>query len=70
MLNTNQRKEGKEKGLKEGKEKGIKEGKEKGLKEGREDEKVNIAKMMKKDGEHVDKIIRFTGLSKVVIERL
>ena len=63
-------KQGKEKGLKEGREVGIKEGKEKGLKEGQMGRNFEIAKMMLKDKESIDKIIRFTGLTKEIIHSL
>ncbi len=52
--------------LKIGKKEGLKEGK----KMGAEKEKVKMAKKMKKDGELIEKISRYTGLSKEEIEKL
>ncbi len=52
--------------IKEGMEKGKKEGMEKGKKEGME----IVAKNMLKDGESLDKIIRYTGLTKEEVEKL
>jgi predicted transposase/invertase (TIGR01784 family) len=66
--------EGREKGLSEGREKGLSEGREKGLSEGREkglsEAKIELAKNMKSDGEPIEKIIRYTGLTRAVIENL
>jgi predicted transposase/invertase (TIGR01784 family) len=53
-------------GLAEGKAKGLVEGKNKGILEA----KVLVAKQMLKDGEPVDKIIRYTGLSAAELEAL
>ncbi|MCP5048217.1 MAG: Rpn family recombination-promoting nuclease/putative transposase, partial [bacterium] len=50
----------------EGREEGIKKGMEKGKKEG----KLEMAKMMKQDGEPIEKISKYTGLSKEEIEKL
>ena len=47
-------------------EEGLKEGRE----EGREEEKIQIAKEMKVDGFAIEKIIKYTGLSKSDIEEL
>ncbi len=55
-----------EEGKEEGKEQGLREGKEQGLKEG----KAMIAIEMKKNGEPLDKIVRYTGLSREEIEKL
>ena len=65
---------GKKEGIKEGKkigkqiglEQGIKKGKQEGLKEG----KIEMAKVMKKNKEPIDKISKYTGLSKEEIEKL
>jgi DNA repair protein RadC len=69
----NIREEGKKEGLKAGKELGIKIGTEKGLKEGEKKGKVagekqkalEVAKFMKKQGEPMEKIMLYTGLSEV-----
>ncbi len=38
--------------------------------EGKAEEKIDVARNMKADGEPVEKIMRYTGLTKEVIERL
>ena len=50
----------------EGKREGIEEGKRAGIEEG----KLETARQMKADGEPVEKIIRYTGLTKACIENL
>ena len=50
----------------EGKEEGRKEGREEGV----EQEKIKTAIVMKKEGESIDKISKYTGLSKEKIEEL
>ena len=59
-----------EEGLKEGREEGREEGLKEGREEGREEEKIQIAKEMKVDGFAIEKIIKYTGLSKSDIEEL
>jgi predicted transposase/invertase (TIGR01784 family) len=54
----------------EGKAEGIEEGKAKGLEEGIAKGKIEIARQMKLEGEPIDKIARFTGLSEEDIARL
>ena len=49
---------------------GVKEGKKVGLKEGAKDKAIEMAKVMKKEGEQVEKISKYTGLSKEEIEKL
>ncbi|MCP4697764.1 MAG: Uma2 family endonuclease [Gammaproteobacteria bacterium] len=65
---------GKEEGLKEGKEEGLKEGKEEGLKEGKEEgekkKALEMAKIMKAEGESIDKIAKYSQLSIQEIEKL
>jgi predicted transposase/invertase (TIGR01784 family) len=51
-------------------EKARKEGREEGREEGAENERMKMAKVMKKDGEPIDKISKYTGLSKEKIEEL
>jgi len=62
-------------------QKGREEGRKEGRKEGREEErliqqekqyqkKLNLAIIMKKDGESFEKIIKYTELSKEEIEKL
>lgn len=53
-------------GRREGLEEGLAEGREKGLAEGR----AETAKMMLEDGEPISKIMRYTGLTEEVIEKL
>ena len=55
---------------KEGREEGLKEGREEGLKEGREKKSFETAHLMLQDGESIDKIIRYTGLTKEQVESL
>jgi hypothetical protein len=66
--------EGREQGLKEGmkagKKEGIKEGKKEGIKEGKREEQIKIAKEMIKENENIEKIIKYTGLTKEEIEKL
>ncbi len=57
---------GKKEGLEEGFDKGI----EKGIGQGRHYEKIDVAIEMIKDGEPIEKIIRYTKLSKEIIENL
>ncbi len=55
----------------EGRERrGREEGKKEGKKEGRQKEKIEMAKEMIKDGESIEKIQKYTKLSKNEIERL
>jgi len=66
--------EGLEEGLKEGIEKGIKEGIDQGIKEGMEQgkqqEKINIARLLKQQGTDVDTITVVTGLTREEIKQL
>ncbi|MCQ2194319.1 MAG: hypothetical protein MJZ28_05130, partial [Paludibacteraceae bacterium] len=55
---------------KEGREEGLKEGREEGLKEGLEEKSFETARLMLQDGESIDKIIRYTGLTKEQVESL
>jgi predicted transposase/invertase (TIGR01784 family) len=54
----------------EGLEEGVIIGEERGLKKGKKEEKIEIARMMKKEGEPVDRIVRYTGLTPEEIENL
>jgi predicted transposase/invertase (TIGR01784 family) len=45
-------------------------GKEEGKKEGKKEGKIEMAILMKKEGESVDKIMKYTQLSKQEIESL
>ena len=67
-------KEGMEKGIKEGMEKGMKEGMKEGKKEGIEkgmkESMEKVAKKMLAEGESIEKIARYTGLSRDDIEKL
>ena len=53
-----------------GKAQGIEEGKVEGKAEGKMEEKYATAKIMKAEAEPIEKIIRFTGLTKKIIESL
>ena len=68
------REEGREEGLVEGREEGLVEGREEGLVEGREEgaenKSLEIARNMKADGEAVDRIAKYTGLSEDAIAAL
>jgi predicted transposase/invertase (TIGR01784 family) len=55
---------------KEVKQEGLKQGREEGVKEGSKEEKRSIAKSMLRDGEPIEKIMRYTGLPKVTINKL
>lgn len=57
-------------GLQEGLEQGRLEGREEGIQEGLDQQKVNTAKMMLEDGEPIDKIMRYTGLTREQVEGL
>ncbi len=48
----------------------IKEGMEKGIEKGMEKGMEKVAKQMFSDGEDINKIIKYTGLSREDIERL
>jgi predicted transposase/invertase (TIGR01784 family) len=51
-------------------EEGVKIGVKEGLEEGKKEKAVEMAKMMKMEGEPVGKISKYTGLSKEEIEKL
>jgi len=53
-----------------GRKAGLKEGEKKGKKEGLKEGKIEMAKVMKKEGESVEKITKYTGLSQEEIEKL
>ncbi|MCP5046476.1 MAG: hypothetical protein GY940_04840 [bacterium] len=55
-----------EEGRKEGMEKGI----EKGIEKGANVKAVEMAKMMKQDGEPIEKISKYSGLTKEQIKKL
>ena len=59
-----------EKGIEKGIERGIEKGLEKGIEKGILKEKQDIAKIMKRNGEPVDKIMLYSGLSKEEIEKI
>ncbi len=58
------------KGRKEGKKEGLKEGLQEGLEKGEEAGKLQIAKIMKKDGKPIEEIMRYTGISRNQIKKL
>ena len=62
--------EGIEVGRERGREEGIEVGREEGIEVGREEGLLEVACNMKTDGEPVEKIARFTGLSEDTIEAL
>ena len=43
---------------------------DKGVEEGIEQEKLNMAKIMKRNNEAIEKICEYTGLTKEIIEKL
>ncbi|WP_405303575.1 hypothetical protein [Methanobrevibacter sp.] len=55
---------------KNGKKEGIKEGFKKGEIKGKEKERIKLAKKLKKDNVPMQKIIKYTGLSLSVLQRL
>lgn len=57
-------------GHREGLQAGLKEGKKEGKKEGLLEGQTNIARMMLNDGESIDKIMRYTGLTEDQIKQL
>jgi predicted transposase/invertase (TIGR01784 family) len=59
-----------QRGERRGLEKGIGIGREEGLQQGVQQEKLEIARGMIADGEPIEKIIKWTGLSKEAIEKL
>ncbi len=70
-LNENSAKRAaREDGLAEGRAQGLKEGRKEGKQEGREEEKIKIAKEMLEDNISIEKIMKYTGLSKEAIEDL
>jgi len=62
--------EGHENGIKEGVKIGLKEGEERGIDKGRKQEKIDMARLMKQEGEPIEKIVRYTGISPADIESL
>lgn len=61
---------GMQKGIQEGIQKGIQKGREEGLLKGRETERIEIAKMLKKNGVSIEVIMKSTGLSQEQVEQL
>ena len=55
---------------KESKEKGRKEGEKLGILKGRQESSIQIAKEMLKEHESIEKIVRYTGLSKEEIQKI
>ena len=51
-------------------EKLFNEGREEGMEKGKEEKSIEVARNMLKDGESIDKIIRYTGLTKEDVEKL
>ena len=64
------RQEGLELGLERGLEQGRTEGEAVGIAKGEAAAAVKLARAMKADGESVDKIVKYTGLSADEVERL
>ena len=58
------------KGIEKGIEQGIKKGIEQGLEKGIEQEKRMLAQKLKEDNVDIEKIIKYTGLTKEEIEEL
>ncbi|MCK8824318.1 Rpn family recombination-promoting nuclease/putative transposase [Fuchsiella alkaliacetigena] len=63
-------KEGREEGRKKGRAEGRKEGIEKGMEQGERRKAVKIAREMLKDGESIEKIAKYTNLSREEVEEL
>ena len=61
---------GMERGIEKGIEKGMERGMERGIEKGIEKGMERVAKQMFSDGEDINKIIKYTGLSREDIERL
>ncbi len=60
----------KQTGFRMGMEEGLQQGIEKGLEKGKEEKTKQIAKEMLKNGEEIEKIEKYTGLTKEEIEKL
>jgi DNA repair protein RadC len=60
----------KKEALKLGEKKGLKAGKKIGMEKGAEKERIKMAKRMKKEREPIEKILKYTGLSREEIEEL
>ena len=54
----------------DGLQEGLEQGRLEGIQEGLDQQKVNTAKMMLEDGEPIDKIMRYTGLTREQVEGL
>ena len=63
------REEGRAEGKAEGKAEGRTEGLKKGRTEGLEKQKIATARLMLEDGEPIEKIIKYTGLTRDQIEK-
>lgn len=64
------RKEGFEMGIAEGRKEGFEQGVEEGIAKGSTEKSKEIAKEMLKDGMPIDKVIKFTHLTKEEVESL
>ncbi len=62
--------EGLAKGMEKGMEKGLEKGLTEGMEKGQKESQYSIARLMKKNGEPMDKIIQYTQLSKEEIDSL
>ena len=62
--------EGRQEGLREGRQEGLREGRQEGLREGLQTGRLEIARSMIADGEPVEKIMRYTGLTQAEINTL
>ena len=70
MIEANTLKKAEKKGRAEGREEGRAEGRVEGRAEGKAEEKLALAKIMLMDHEPIEKIVRYTGLSKEEIEQV
>jgi predicted transposase/invertase (TIGR01784 family) len=52
-----------DRGIRKGRVEGLREGRTEGLREGRTEQKIEIARSMIMDGEPIEKITRYTGLT-------
>ena len=64
------REEGREEGLKQGRDEGLKQGRDEGIEQGKREEKIEIAKQMKKEKIATEMIKKITGLTKEEIDNI
>ena len=62
--------QGRTEGLEEGREEGLEQGRTEGLEQGREERALEIARIMKAEGDPIEKVVRVTGLTEDAIAAL